>query len=95
MTLMYCGPVDDDQVLAAHLAGVAARIEELWGAGVLWPGERNVLSDGLLAAAPAGDANLQAQVGELTPCSALTPCICPQQPGTSTVRLAASCVHAW
>ena len=51
------------QVMAPHLTAFAARVDELWAARRIWPGERCVLSDAaMLAAAKAGDPNLQGQV---------------------------------
>lgn len=49
--------------MAPHLTAFAARVDELWAARRIWPGERCVLSDAaMLAAAKAGDPNLQGQV---------------------------------
>ena len=51
------------QVMAPHLTAFAARVDALWAARRIWPGERCVLSDAaMLAAAKAGDPNLQQQV---------------------------------
>ncbi|KAK9833279.1 hypothetical protein WJX81_002345 [Elliptochloris bilobata] len=53
------------KVMAPHLTAFAARVDELWGARRMWPGERCVLSDAaMLAASKAGDPNLQGQVVE-------------------------------
>ncbi len=54
--------VDHLQAMAPHLTAIAARIDELWAAGKIWPGERCVMSDVImLAASRAGDASLQSQ----------------------------------
>ena len=51
------------QVMAPHLTAFAARVDELWAARRIWPGERCVLCDmAMLAAAKAGDPTLQGQV---------------------------------
>lgn len=54
--------MDHLQAMAPHLTAIAARIDELWAAGKIWPGERCVMSDVImLAASRAGDASLQSQ----------------------------------
>jgi exportin-5 len=47
-----------------HLEALAGRATELWDAGLLRPGERNALSEGLLAASAAGPPAVQTSVVE-------------------------------
>ena len=55
------------QAMAPHLTAIAARIDELWAARKIWPGERCVMSDAImLAASRAGDASLQSQARKQT-----------------------------
>lgn len=49
-------------MLVPHLAGMATQIQDMWQRKIIWAGERNVLSDALLAAAASGPADMQSKV---------------------------------
>lgn len=46
-----------------HLEGLANRVKELWDAGSIRAGEKNVISEAILGAAAAGAPQLQLSVG--------------------------------
>lgn len=47
-----------------HLQGIAGRLNELWAARQLRPGERNAITEALLAASQAGSLELQTSLSE-------------------------------
>jgi exportin-5 len=52
------------QAFLPHLQGIVGRLNELWEAGQLRPGEKNAVIEALLAASQAGPLELQASLAE-------------------------------
>ncbi|KAG7667885.1 hypothetical protein Ndes2526B_g01708 [Nannochloris sp. 'desiccata'] len=52
------------QAFLPHLQGIAGRLNELWEAQQLRPGEKNAITEALLAASQAGSLELQASLSE-------------------------------
>lgn len=60
--------------LAPHLQALGGRLQASWDAGRLWPGERAVAADALLAAASGGEQmQMQQMQQQLTPSSLSSP----------------------